>query len=294
MDTNQISQIITIFKYILLGAIPFFTLYFVYKVDWNVITKSANEKLRSQVLGLLESDDAIEEKSSYFDLERIDRYLRTHGGYYMFSWLDPFSFLMIKLGAALLGFLVVFSLMPNNLILAFLGGLGGAVVGFFAFDWILNIANDSDNEEMLSDVKSIFDTLRTQTKAGVFLSNSLTECYMIVSNARLKSALLDMTNKIVIKNDIEDAVREFNKEFDSPYIDTLCVTILQSMESGKSVQILEDLSKQISDMQSAINIKEQERLDAKIQLLEMGVFVGLIGSVLYVLVMSMSGQFASW
>lgn len=294
MDINQILQIIHILKIIFLIFIPVFTLYFVYKIDWTVVTKSANEKLRSQVLGMLENEDALDEKKGYFDLERIDKYLRTRGGYYMFTWLDPFTFLMIKAGVALLGFLVVFSFIPSNLFLALIGGLVGAVIGFFAFDWLLDIANESDNDEMLTDVKSIFDTLRTQTKAGVFLSNSLTECYMIVSNARLKSALLDMTNKIVIKNDIEDAVKDFNREFDSPYIDTLCVTILQSMESGKSVQILEDLSKQISDMQSAINIKEQEKLDAKIQVLEMLVFIGLIGAVLYVLVLSMFGQFTSW
>ena len=47
--------------------------------------------------------------------------------------------------------------------------------------------------------------------------------------------------KIVIKNDIESAVIEFNKCFENSYIDTLCVTIKQSLESGKSVQILEDL-----------------------------------------------------
>ena len=290
----EVLQIIQILKIILFIFIPVLGLVAVYKINWTVVTKSANDRLREQVLNFLNNEDVEEEKRGYFDLERIDKYLRTHGGYFMFEWLDPFTFLMIKSGFALLGFMVIFSLIPNNMAFALAGGAVGAVLGFFCFDIILNVANESDNDDMMVDIKAIFDTLRTQTKAGVFLTNSLTECYMIVANERLKSALLDMTNKIIIKNDIEDAIHDFNEEFDNPYIDTLCVTILQSMESGKSVQILEDLSKQIADMQSAINIKEQERLDAKIQILEMLVFVGLIGSVLFVLVMSMMGQFATW
>lgn len=287
-------QILEICKIIMLIFIPILTLVAVYKINWKVVSKSVNDRLRTQVLGMLTTEEEVNENKGYFDLERIDKYLKNHGGYYMFTWLDPFTFIMIKIGVALLAFLTVFSLITSSIPLALFAGAVAAVFGFFGFDLVLNIANDSDNDEMLADVKSIFDTLRTQTKAGVFLTNSLAECYMIVANARLKSALLDMTNKIIIKNDIEDAVKEFNEEFDSPYIDTLCVTILQSMESGKSVQILEDLSKQIADMQSAINIREQEKLDAKIQVLEMLIFVGLIGAVLFVLIMSMFGQFTSW
>ena len=62
------------------------------------------------------------------------------------------------------------------------------------------------------------------------------------------------------------------------------------MESGKSVQILEDLSKQIADMQHAINIREREKMENRVQILEMGIFVGLIGAVLYALVVQMMGS----
>lgn len=57
-----------------------------------------------------------------------------------------------------------------------------------------------------------------------------------------------MTNRIITTNNIEDAVKLLEKQFDNQYINTLCITILQSMESGKSSQTLEDLSKQIADM----------------------------------------------
>ena len=82
------------------------------------------------------------------------------------------------------------------------------------------------NSEVEKDETIIFNndisTLKIQTKAGVFLSYSLSECYLIVKNARLKAAMLEMTNKIVIKNDVNeielvlckdesDAVRFYNK-----------------------------------------------------------------------------------
>ena len=43
-------------------------------------------------------------------------------------------------------------------------------------------------------------------------------------------------------------------------------------------------------MQHAINIREREQMDSRIQLLEVLVFVGLIGSVLYALVIQMMGS----
>lgn len=290
---TEYKNVIDILQLIFLILIPILVFVVIYKIKWNVVANKAGSKVKKSVLNMLESneeEDRLKMKKGYFNLERIDTYLRAKGGYYMFDWLEPFTFMMIKFGVAILFFIVGLSLIKNNLLLALIIGAVLAVGGFFAFDLLINVANDSDNDDMLNDIKSIFDTLKIQTKAGVFLSYSLSECYLIVKNARLKAAMLEMTNKIVIKNDIETAVTEFNKCFENSYIDTLCVTIKQSLESGKSVQILEDLSTQIADMQHAINIREREQMDSRIQLLEVLVFVGLIGSVLYALVIQMMGS----
>jgi len=290
----DIVQILEIAKIVIILFISGLTLFTVYKTNWQTVTKSANDKLQDRIYDLLKEDEIKNENKGYFNLERIDYYLRSHGGYFMFKWLNPASFLMIKSVLALLTFVLLLLMIKTNIVIVLICSTVGAIAGFFAFDLLIDTSNNEDNDNMLSDIKTIFDTLRTQTKAGVFLTNSLAECYMIVGNDRLKDALLDMTNKITIQNDIEDAVKDFNKKFDNQYIDTLCITILQSMESGKSVQILDDLSKQIADMQSAINIKEQEKLDAKIQVLELLIFVGLVISVLYGLVTQMMMQFTNW
>lgn len=293
---TQYSQYVYYAKTFFLILIPIIVAIFVYKSQWGVMAKNVNAKVKKSVLDVLENtetEDLTKNKKSYFNLERIDTFLRSHGGYYMFDWLEPFTFMMIKAGLALLFFIVGLSL-GGSLLIGLILGTVLAVIGFFAFDFIIKVANDSDNDDMMDDIKSIFDTLKIQTKAGVFLSYSLSECYLIVKNARLKAAMLEMTNKIVIKNDIESAVTEFGKNFDNAYIDTLCITIKQSMESGKSVQILEDLSKQIADMQHAINVREREKMDSRIQALELGIFVGLIGAVLYALVIQMMGSMSGF
>ena len=290
----DIIQILEIAKIVVILFISGFTLFTIYRTNWKTVTKSANDKLQDKIYDFLKEDEVKNESKGYFNLERIDYYLRSHGGYYMFKWLNPASFLMTKSAIALIIFILLLLIIKANIAIVLICSAIGAFAGFFVLDLLIDASNNEDNDNMLSDIKTIFDTLRTQAKAGVFLTNSLAECYMIVGNDRLKEALLDMTNKITIQNDIEDAVKDFNKKFDNQYIDTLCITILQSMESGKSVQILDDLSKQIADMQSAINIKEQEKLDAKIQIIELLIFVGLVVSVLYGLVTQMMMQFTSW
>lgn len=290
---TQYADIVNYVKIFFLALIPITVAIFVFKSQWTVLAKNMNKKVKKSVLDMLgntEETDKKKNKTSYFNLERIDTYLRTRGGYFMFDWLEPFTFIMIKFGLSLFFFVVGLTILKDNIVGSIFVGAICAFAGFFSFDLVINMANETDNDDMLSDIKAIFDTLKIQTKAGVFLTYSLSECYLIVKNARLKSALLDMTNKIVIKNDIESAVIEFNKNFDNAYIDTLCITINQSMESGKSVQILEDLSKQIADLQHAINLREKEKMENRIQFLELAIFIGLIAVVLYALIIQMMGS----
>ena len=65
------------------------------------------------------------------------------------------------------------------------------------------------------------------------------------------------------------------------------MTLLQAQDNGKSVQLLDDLSKQIASMQMAINIKEQDRIDRKTQLFEVLIFVGIIAFSIYALMSSL-------
>ena len=266
----KLEQVL-LFKNILLIILPVLLVIIVMNIDWKENLSKAGESGADFVGRILKKS-----KLNYFNFHSIQKFLKARGAVYMFGEMaTPVTFLLVKMLAFLLLFMVGISF---NSILA---GLILGVLGFFLPDILLNVSNSMDNDTMLSDIKCIYDTLRIQTKAGVFLSASLCECYLAVKNRRLKSALLELTNDISTRREIDDALERFNEKFDFGQIDIFCIVIRQSMESGRSVKVLEDLSLQMNDLQRAINMKEKEALDRKVQVIELMLFIGLLAVTVY-------------
>ena len=266
----KLEQVL-VFKNILLIILPVLLVIIVMNIDWKENLSKAGESGADFVGRILKKS-----KLNYFNFHSIQKFLKARGAVYMFGEMaTPVTFLLVKLLAFLLLFMVgiSFDSIPAGLILG--------VIGFFMPDILLNVSNSMDNDTMLSDIKCIYDTLRIQTKAGVFLSASLCECYLAVKNRRLKSALLELTNDISTRREIDDALERFNEKFDFGQIDIFCIVIRQSMESGRSVKVLEDLSLQMNDLQRAINMKEKEALDRKVQIIELMLFIGLLAVTVY-------------
>ena len=266
----KLEQVL-LFKNILLIILPVLLVIIVMNIDWKENLSKAGESGADFVGRILKKS-----KLNYFNFHSIQKFLKTRGAVYMFGEMaTPVTFLLVKLLAFLLLLMVgiSFNSIPAGLILG--------VLGFFMPDILLNVSNSMDNDTMLSDIKCIYDTLRIQTKAGVFLSASLCECYLAVKNRRLKSALLELTNDISTRREIDDALERFNEKFDFGQIDIFCIVIRQSMESGRSVKVLEDLSLQMNDLQRAINMKEKEALDRKVQVIELMLFIGLLAVTVY-------------
>ena len=149
-------------------------------------------------------------------------------------------------------------------------------VGFPATDWMVRENNRSDNEKMLPDIRKIYDTLKTQSKAGMFLTESIMEIYRVVSHKRLKKALLELNGRLYVENQIKDAIDDFNGKFDNEYIDMMCLTIQQAEQSGQSVKILNDVSSQLVAVQKQMNKKEEDRLSGKLMILQLMVAVTII------------------
>ena len=266
----KLEQVL-LFKNILLIILPILLVIIVMNIDWKDNLSKAGESGADFVGRILKKS-----KLNYLNFHSIQKFLKARGAVYMFGEMaTPVTFLLVKLLAFLLLFMVgiSFDSIPVGLILG--------VLGFFMPDILLNVSNSMDNDTMLSDIKCIYDTLRIQTKAGVFLSASLCECYLAVKNRRLKSALLELTNDISTRREIDDALERFNEKFDFGQIDIFCIVIRQSMESGRSVKVLEDLSLQMNDLQRAINMKEKEALDRKVQVIELMLFIGLLAVTVY-------------
>ena len=266
----SLEQIVLI-KKIITFVIPLLMVVLLMKLNWKESVSKVSDAGNDFAGRILKKS-----KLNYLKYDSIQKFLNTKGATYMFGEAaNPVNYMLIKILVLLLLFLVGISL--EGIIVAALLG----ITGFFLPDILLTVSNSSDNDAMLEDIKCVYDTLRIQTKAGVFLTASLSECYLAVRNRRLKSALLELTNDISTRREIDDALERFNEKFDCGQIDIFCIVIRQSMESGRSVKVLEDLSLQMNDLQRAINMKEKEALDRKVQIIELLVFMGLLAVTVY-------------
>ncbi|MDY4721875.1 MAG: type II secretion system F family protein, partial [Clostridium paraputrificum] len=157
-----------------------------------------------------------------------------------------------------------------------------ACIGFILPDYLVKRSNRRDNEDMMPDIKVIYDTLRIQTKAGVFINEALGQCYLKVRNERLKEALLILNGKLIRDKDIELAIQDFNDKFDNPHIDSLCAIIKSGLESGKTLKILEDVTEQLEDISEAGFRKEENEIERQVTYLQLMVYVGVIATSFFI------------
>lgn len=278
-------QSIQILMMILLAVIAAAVFLALCLVNW----KQMAENMADRTADLIE-DRLKQAEGGYFSYRRLDGYLHAMGIYEAFGEeaVNPVSFLILKCAVTLILFTVGYSL--YGWILA----LPVGILGFFLLDLLIQWSNDSDNEEMMPDLKRVFDTLRIQTAGSVHLSNALLECYLVVSFPRLKKELQRLSVYILATNDMDGAIMRLNREFHNRYINSLCTTLIQALENGNSIQLLEDLSNQIADMQAAMNLREQERINRKVQRYELLLFAGILVFCIYTLAVNMSSGVAQF
>lgn len=207
-------------------------------------------------------------------IAKLNVYIIRNGVSYMFPWINAYIFLSFKIIMGLVLAAVSAVKMPV-LILPF------GVFGFYIPNIIAGISNNSDNDSMLTDIESIYDIMRIQARAGVFIQDSLMDCYMSTKNARLKSALLELCNGIGANSTLEEEVELFRQKFNNRHIDVLCIILSQAQTTGKTVQILSDMSEQIRQVRHTVSLRAEGRLERKIEVLELLIFVGILAIGVY-------------
>lgn len=222
-----------------------------------------------------------EKRNGIFDYEKMDTFLIKNGAIYHLSRrIEPIRFMALRLIVAALG---IFIGSRYHILASFLI----AVIGFQIPKFYLLYTNKKDNLRMLTDIKLIFHALAIQIRAGVYVTDALTECYGSVTNQRLRDALLDLSSEIILKSDTEEALERFQAKFNNSYIDSLCIIILQSLESGQAVDLLYDISEQIKDMEMAVMQRRKGQLDRITTLCLLGVMSVILGIVIYASVVQM-------
>ncbi len=206
--------------------------------------------------------------------------VRNGAAFHYGKWMNPTAYLALRIVLALLGLLMLSGFSVGYGLLAF-GFL------FFLPGWMLSYLNKQDNQKLLPEMKLVYHALEIQIRAGVYVTDALAECYGSVRNKRLRQALLDLAGDIVMKADIYEGLERFQGKFDNRYVDALCITILQALESGQAVELLGDIGEQIKDMEHTVMERKKASLDRSITFYQLGVLAAVMGVVLYACVTQM-------
>lgn len=213
--------------------------------------------------------------------QRTERWLCKKGAAFHFgSWLQPVTWLTLSLLLAFTGFVI-------GLQLVWWGGILLAFGFYFLPRMLVQYLNYRDNESMIQELKLVYHGLEIQIRAGVYVTDALTECYAGVQDMRLRKALLDLAGAVTVKADVYDALNHFQSSFDNRYIDALCITLLQALESGQAVELLGDIAEQVKDMEVSFMGRRKGALDRSITFYQLGILAAVLGIVLYACITQM-------
>lgn len=199
------------------------------------------------------------------------------------GWVNPARFLAMRVALAVPGLAAGTVFVPEIGILA-------AVFLYLLPVLLLHCLDKKDNEKMLPELKLVYHALAMQIQAGIYVTDALSECYGSVQEKRLHQAFLDLAGDIVMKADTVRALERFQAKFDNRYIDSLCITVLQALESGQAVELLNDIGEQLKDMESAVLERRKGSLDRSITFYQLGVLAAVMGVALYACISYMLRQ----
>ena len=231
---------------------------------------------RKVIGGIREFTGMLAVKSSEIPLiVWLERFVKKNGAPYHFGK---------KVGAKKLLFLSLFlmitGLVAGNFV-SFRIAVTAAVIGA-VLPWILiPILNRRDNEKMLPDLQVLYRALAMQIRAGVYITDALAESYSGVKEKRLRDGLMNLGSDIIMKTDLFTALETFQSGFDNRYIDSLCITILQLVESGQASEMLGDIGDQMKDMERSVLEKKKGRLDRSLTFYQLGMLACILGIALY-------------
>lgn len=247
-----------------------------YLVDYmvkNEIIQKQYSKMQGQGKQFL-TENMKRAKGKSFNYDYMDAFINKYGVNFMIKGITPVGYVALKLVASVFVMLVT---MHENVVL----GLAFGPACYYILDFIFIESNKSDNKLMLEDIKNVYDTLRIQIKAGVYITSVLTDCYLVVKNKRLKKAFLELTSDIAAKNDLEESLDRFTYKFDNQYIDNLATVIKQSMTTGQAGKMFDDIKGQINDIENAMVEAEKQRINAQILTVQALMYVAILVSTVY-------------
>lgn len=171
-------------------------------------------------------------------------------------------------------------------------GCLAALFMWIGIDLLIEALNKSDNRRMLQDLKLIFRSMDIQTKAGVHIPDALSELYGSVQEKRLQEALLNLSGEMVMEGNVYEALMHFREKFENAQIDSMCMIVLQALETGQAASMLREMENQVKDMEALILAEQKQKMDRSITFYQLGILGCMLAIVIYSCV---AGMFqAAW
>lgn len=161
-----------------------------------------------------------------------------------------------------------------------------AVLGYKTLDILCLYFSARDNEAIMPDLQLIYNSVSVQIRGGVYILDALCQNYAMIENSRLKMALLKLQGDLLMNGNPRECIGEFQNKFDNQYIDSLCIAVVQSLESGQTVELLSDISEQLKAFQESALIKKKMKMERDTTFGILIMFAAAIGFMLYVAVQS--------
>lgn len=280
---SNVQLIVTIIQWILIA--------FIMVEAYTTVSVIFDKKNKITVMARGSINLALGKSNSvYFNPDKITADMSKYGVMYMFRDynMDPSAFISAKLACSGFCALVAFMATPNQMITKLIAIAIGLMIGFFIPDIFIRMNNQIDNEKMMPDIQTIYTTLKIHARAGVYVTDSLIECQRDIENGRLKQALNEMNNNILARRvTIDEAVEQFNARFCNEQIDNLAVVIKQALHTGRSSDMLADISKQIDANNYIHSLKTKDKLKRQSAFLQVTYFMMITIILLYLVVMEL-------
>lgn len=85
----------------------------------------------------------------------------------------------------------------------------------------------------------IFKFILNQLSSGVLISDTIKSMYMVVTDTKLKSCLIDVSAYFIQTSDIVLSLDILKSQYRGIEVDTLCIAISQGMDTGKNLETME-------------------------------------------------------
>lgn len=210
---------------------------------------------------------------------KLQLYLSQKGVNYMMKRVvDPIEWIVVKIlcsvliGISLYGFIGIF------------GSIIGLIIAFYIPNIIIYMSNKDDNKKMLVDIKNMYETLKIKTESGIFITDSLLQCFRVAKNSRLKSEMLVLINEIKVKNDIMGALSNFENKFDNKYIIGFTGVIRQGFDTDDIKSSIDNISKQMNSVQRTLDIRADEAVAKNAGICQVVILIEIMLVVAYALI----------